>query len=248
MKNLETIQIKKSMEKVSKKMKWIVAVVFTLSVILSSCSDDEVISPNVSASADAVFVNLFIENEQGQTPTSSNELIFATNGSVPMFDPTGNRQLILSDINAPVGTTSVECAEGGINIEVNLTEGAVPGGLYTAWLVVFHKDLPPHFDPLAELYGIDAIGAAGKADGSDNMVRAGANGELNLSTFINTPDDFGFFGSIYAGCPLEVEEEIHVVLAYHSDNKTYGTVPWDPTQPAKGIEHIAFIFPNTNNK
>ncbi len=192
-------------------------------VALSGCGDDDEKDLPSTVLGQVVPVNLFAVNEAGEMPDKDDDLVFEFRNNNPVMLPDDSRQLTWGELtNDLKGEVTIECAEGGANIKVDV-EGLIPGTVITFW-AVFLDD--PGFQPdnPAELFGIRAIGACGARDGSDNYIIADANGKGSIDVFLQTPDVFDMLDKTEAGCILTDEFEFHVVGAIHLDKKTHGSL------------------------
>lgn len=140
------------------------------------------------------------------------------------------------------GRITLKCLEKGTHVSMHLS-GLVPKALYTAWVVVFAD---PGFIPdrnldtaLRNMVGFAPLGTD---DGSENVFRASASGEGQV-TAIENPSTFpeGNEGPAWkpgAGtkqCLLD-HFEVHIVGGYHLDDQNRGA-QFRPN----AVEQFAFI-------
>ncbi|MDX1747965.1 MAG: hypothetical protein R3324_18695 [Halobacteriales archaeon] len=130
------------------------------------------------------------------------------------------------------GLVNIRCT--GRETHVNLAaHGLIPGGLYTAWVVVFG---PPGFDfDSRNMFPFGAAGTAaehvvaagplGSSGGGENVFRANHAG-IGALTARHPAGPLGIFGTV-GDCLLE-EFEVHIVGDFHLDDLTHGSVPGAP--------------------
>jgi hypothetical protein len=120
------------------------------------------------------------------------------------------------------GTAKLACADGHTNVALTAS-GLIPSGKYTAWAVFFEA---PGFDPsFAHLTGMSPLGSP---MGDDNIFTADASGNAKLAVAVpaSASVTVAMPGKSQAvpSCLLDTFE-LHLVLAYHLDGKTYGGSP-----------------------
>ncbi|PHN07460.1 hypothetical protein [Flavilitoribacter nigricans] len=207
-------------------------------VILSACSDkDEYVGPTETNDS-VITIPFFVRNDANEMPSSATDLIYESRLKNPVNAPDGH-QLTWGEFSTVSGVAEAICRENGIEVQLSLS-GLIPNGVYTIWNVLFEA---PGMDPTDPILGLDALGAAGKGDGSDSKFVASATGEAQIT--IHSPGgDLSMVSNITIGnCPLTDNFEWHVVGAYHIDGQTYGP---DLGPIGTGVEQFGFIFKNQN--
>lgn len=214
----------------------LVVVLGLVAVLFTNCTDDET-QPLPSASTDAIItVPFFVVNQDGQTPSNANDKVYELRKMNPVIAPDGH-QLSWAEFSSVRGTIDVQCKGNGVEYELDLS-GLIPNGLYTIWDVVFQA---PGMDPTHPMLGLDGLGASGKGDGSDNVVRASSTGRATITIF-STPGPLSMVSNEDLGaCPLTDNFEWHVVGAYHIDDQSYGPLLGPD---GEAIEQFGFIFKN----
>jgi len=177
-----------------------------------------------------VHVPLFIQDANGEPPSSLDTPLFEARRHNPILAPDGH-QVTLAEFTAVSGSASVQCLANGTHITLHL-RNLIAKGVYTMWNLVFDA---PGFDPtFANLIGFGAIGSP---EGTQNVLRASASGEGDVSA-LTPPGSLSVFGSIGA-CALTGQFEWHVVGAYHIDGQSHGA----SIGPAgTAVEQFGFIF------
>jgi hypothetical protein len=180
--------------------------------------------------SDIVHIPFFIQDAGGQPPATPGTLLYEVRAHNPILAPDGH-QVTLAEFNAVQGYASVQCVNRGTQVTVHVS-GLIAKGVYTIWNVVFKS---PGFDPtFTNLIGLGALGAP---SGTQNVFRASASGEGDVSA-ITEAGALSMRGSIGA-CALTDEFEWHVVGAYHIDGQSHGT-SLGPDGTA--VEQFGFIF------
>ncbi|MBC3757426.1 hypothetical protein H7U19_03345 [Hyunsoonleella sp. SJ7] len=207
---------------------------------LTACETDDVSSdanlnlPNMTNN-EVITVPFFVENGNGDMPSSSEDLLYEFRLLNPILNREGNH-LTWEDFSTVSGIASVACMEGGFEVEMQLS-GLIPNGVYTFWNVTFHDG---GMDPSKEMLNIRGIGCIGASDGSENYFIASNDGTGYIKAFTQTPNSLSMIGDIKA-CPLSDEVEFHIVGAYHLDSKTWGA---DLGPDGTAVEQFGFIFKN----
>ena len=202
--------------------------------IFASCSKDDDPSLPGATNDTAIIVPFFIQNENGEIPTSNDQLIYETRKNNPVLAPDGH-QLTWGEFSEVEGQADVQCQDNGVLVDVELT-GLIPNGVYTLWNIVFEE---PGMDPTKEMLGLSGLGASGIGDGSDNSFVASADGKATLSV-LSPGGSLSIISNTDLGqCPLTDNFEWHVVGAYHIDGTNHG-----PSLGPDGtaIEQFGFIF------
>jgi hypothetical protein len=177
-----------------------------------------------------VHVPLFIQDANGQSPASPDTPLFEARKHNPILAPDG-RQVTLAEFNAVEGYVSAQCLNRGTHVTLHLRH-LIGKGVYTIWNLVFKA---PGFEPtFANLIGLGAIGSP---SGSQNVFRASAAGEGDVSA-MTAAGPLSVFGSIGA-CALTDSFEWHLVGAYHIDGQSHG-----PSLGPDGtaVEQFGFMF------
>ena len=214
------------------------SVCLLLVVAFTSCSDDDQVAVEptpdrpMAISDQVVNIPFFVETESRELPSNPNDLLYENRKHNPVLAPDGH-QLTWAEFSAVRGDIMVECTDAGTYASLRLT-GLIPNGVYTVWNVTVQE---PGFDPAAEMFNINGIGAAGKGDGSDNVFTADAQGTTEIS--LTSPGgNLSMFGEI-RHCALTEQFEWHVVGSYHLDGNTYGP---DLGPDGTVAEQFGFIF------
>ncbi|UII79554.1 carboxypeptidase-like regulatory domain-containing protein [Flagellimonas sp. CMM7] len=156
-----------------------------------------------------------IVDANGNTPTASNEPLYAAN----IFDqPLG----LLTAIKAPDGhhvtLAEFKKAKGNLNVHCNgdkafvnvALEGMIPNGTYTFWLAYLNKTrkVGEPIDFMNDFVNITnpPIGAS---NGSENIAVADVNGAINVTFEHNS-------------CILTNEAALVIPVLYHINGKTFG--------------------------
>lgn len=154
-----------------------------------------------------------VRDAAGDPPVGDGTLLFRffTGGSVPLTAADGVTQLRWGEWNGIDGRASVKCVRAGTHFVLHV-DGAVPGGLYTAWLVLGDPAADGPFPGFPPAF----VGPLGNPAGTDNAFRASAAGRGQLSV-IRRDDALS--------CTLDWEGFVHVILAYHMDGQNHGPGP-----------------------
>ena len=181
-------------------------------------------------STELVNLPLFVEDANGQPPTTPATLLFEVRKHNPILAPDGH-QITLAEFNAVRGSVSVKCVKQGTHVTLHLSH-LILQGVYTIWNGVFKA---PGFEPtFANLIG---FGALGSSSGTQNSFRASASGNASISA-ITPAGSLSMVGAIGA-CALTDEFEWHVVGAYHLDGQSDGA---QLGRDGTAVEQFAFIF------
>ncbi|MEM6840993.1 MAG: hypothetical protein AAF944_24650 [Bacteroidota bacterium] len=203
--------------------------------MVTGCSEDEEPDLVTETLEEVITVPFFIQNEAGEMPSETNELIYDIRMNEPIVDVDGNH-MTFGEFSTVNGSIDVMCEENAVSIDVSL-KGLIPNGVYTLWHVTFNEG---GMDPSQELLNIRGIGAVGSGDGSDNFFIASPDGTAEISAMSPTPRNLSMIGDI-KDCPLTNEEEWHIVGSYHLDGKTWGP---DLGPDGTVVEQFGFVFTN----
>ena len=207
-----------------------------LSFVMASCEKDDKVEGPSAVNDQIIAVPFFVETAENEMPSSPEQVLYTKNQHQPVLAPDG-KQVSWGEFTSVKGQASASCTDQGTRVTLNLT-GLIPNGVYTIWNASFES---PGFDPSDAMLGIDGLGAAGKGDGSDNIIKASAAGTGSI-TLVSPGGDLSLFGSIGA-CSLADDFEWHVVGAYHIDGQSYGPIIGpDGTY----VEQFAFAFVRGN--
>src|SRR5262249_21139733 len=125
--------------------------------------------PAPTRNSDIVHVPLFIQDANGQPPTTPSTPLFESRKHNAVLAP-DSHQVPLAEFTAVDGYVTAQCLSGGTHVTLHL-EHLIPRGLYTAWNLIFN---PPGFEPtFANLIALSVIGAP---SGTQNVFRASASG------------------------------------------------------------------------
>jgi len=234
-----TTKMKTEFNYLTKRVKKIMLFGLLVSTIITSIScnnDDDTVqmaeTPNATNN-EVITVPFFVQNENGEMPSSNTDLIHEFRLNNPVLDREGNH-MTWADFSTVTGTVSVTCLEGGFEVTMDLN-GLIPNGVYTFWNVTFNDG---GMDTNMEMLNIRGIGCIGATDGSENYFIASGDGTGSITAFTQTPADLSMIGDILS-CPLTDEIEFHIVGAYHLDSKTWGS---NLGPDGTAIEQFAFIF------
>ena len=190
----------------------------------SSLSEQQTAPLNV----DLVHVALHIEDASMQPPAGDATLLWDNRGHTPIMAPDGH-QVTLDEFNRVSGYAEVKCINTGTHVVIHM-KGLIPNGVYTIWVLTFKS---PGFD--GTFVNLIGNGALGPVDGSKNAFTASSDGTASLSAIMPS-ESLSLFGSV--GNCLSSEYEMHLAVAYHSDNLTHGGSPGDPSTWV-----VQFAFP-----
>lgn len=205
-------------------------------LMLIGCSEKDTDGESLQLINDQLVpVSLFVEDEDNNTPTADETLLFETRAHAPVVDREGN-QLNWGQFKSVDGSVKVVGKANGTQVNLQL-EGLIPNGLYTIWNVTFKS---PGFSTGED--NLIGVGVVGLADGSESYFRADAEGKATFSAFTE-PGNLSYMGQI-ARHPFKEEFEWHVVGLYHMDDKTHG-----PELGPDGtmVEQFAFVFKADSN-
>lgn len=232
-----TTKNKSELNNLSKSVKKIMIYGLLATILLATVScnkdDDQVIEPPNTENNEVITVPFFVQNENGEMPSSNTDLVYEFRLNNPVLDREGNH-MTWADFSTVNGTASVTCLEGGFEVSMELT-GLVPNGVYTFWNVTFHDE---GMDTNAEMLNIRGIGCIGANDGSENYFIASGDGTGYIRAFTQTPAELSMIGDILS-CPITDEVEFHIVGAYHLDSKTWGA---NLGPEGTVVEQFGFIF------
>lgn len=110
------------------------------------------------------------------------------------------------EINAS-GTATLRCVEQGTLIVAHVS-GLAPKAVYTLWLIT-----------------TGAKGAAGAAEGSQNIVQASASGDGQFSIFVRPSDTGSFTPGVHWPDCVDGSNLIRLVVDGHTDGLSHGGVP-----------------------
>jgi hypothetical protein len=211
----------------------LVSVLLTVASCSNDDNDEQIAEVPKALNNEVITVPFFVQNENGDMPSSDADLLYEFRLNNPVLDRDGNH-LTWADFGTVSGTASVTCLEGGFEISMELT-GLIPNGVYTFWNVTFNEG---GMNTNMEMLNIRGIGCIGAIDGSENYFIASGDGTGSISAFTQSPADLSMIGDILS-CPITDEIEFHIVGAYHLDSKT-----WGPNLGPDGtaVEQFGFIF------
>lgn len=156
-----------------------------------------------------------IKDEYGNTPTNTNEPLYAAN----IFDaPIG----LLTAIKAPDGhhvtLSEYKMAEGGLTVHCNgdssrlevMLEGMISNGTYTFWLAYLNKkrSVGEPIDFMNDFVNFNNP-PIGPSSGTENIVIASIDGTINITLE-------------HASCILTDEVALVIPILYHINGKTFG--------------------------
>ena len=179
---------------------------------------DFVVSPQpVEAHVNFGSVQLLEEivDENGNTPSSPNELLYAKNifdaplGQLNPINAPDGHQITLSEFQQAEGELLVHCNGNSSSIEVSL-EGMIPNGTYTFWLAYLKKTrkVGEQID-FANDFVNQTNPPIGPSNGSGNIALADANGKIETTLTHST-------------CILTDEVALVIPVLYHLNGKTFG--------------------------
>ncbi len=156
-----------------------------------------------------------IVGENGNTPSSPGELLFAKNifdaplGQLnPIMAPDGH-QITLSEFKQANGELLVHCNGNSSTVEISL-EGMIPNGTYTFWLAYLKRKVSVS-QPID--FANDFVNFTnppiGPSNGSGNVVVADANGKIQTTL-------------VHSSCILTNEVALVIPVLYHLNGKTFG--------------------------
>lgn len=137
-------------------------------------------------------------------------LLCRTGPGTPVVSTTGD-QLTVAQWTTVSGEASLRCVDKGTQYVLHLSD-LVPKGVYTIWNFIFVDG------------ALAGAGPLGLPDGSENVFRASAAGEGQLSLIVagGTPTAFG---GPMPDCALTDLSGSTLIAAYHMDGNTWGSSP-----------------------
>jgi hypothetical protein len=210
---------------------WIIGV-----ALIAGCSGDARILSN----SQPIIVAPFYVDQAGQpvsatTPDGMTIDKVAGSTDVPVMAPDGHA-VTWGEFRAANGTATLSCEGDGTRVHLQLSH-LIPKGIYTAQLVFFQA---PGFK--TQLFNaLSGVAPVGPADGSQSTMIADAGGAATLEALVpGGPVTVAIPGKTQTvpSCLLDAYE-VHVVAAYHLDDKTCGATPCAPDKQA---EQIGWMF------
>jgi hypothetical protein len=156
-----------------------------------------------------------IVDENGNTPTSSNEPLFAANifdaplGQLNAIMAPDGHQVTLWEFKKAKGTISVHCNGKSSSLEIAL-EGMIPNGTYTFWLAYLNKTrkVGEQIDFMNDFVNFNNP-PIGSSSGTENIAIAGADGTIQVTLE-------------HGSCILTDEAALVIPVLYHINGKTFG--------------------------
>lgn len=176
-----------------------------------------------------------IRNVEGTAPTEADELLYHSNDPEQLhavLAPDG-RHLTLGEWGQARGTGRVTCTAQGTLYQFAL-ENLVPNGVYTVWNFVLDRAVTAATFPAGQ---VPNGGALGPSTGTGNAFTASATGEGTLEV-IARPGAMSMVGQM-PGCVLTQAPGSAVIVLYHIDGKTWGSMPGPE---ATWVAHLGIIF------
>lgn len=156
-----------------------------------------------------------IVDENGNTPTSPNELLYAKNifdaplGMLTEIRAPDGHHVTLEQFKTAKGNLLVYCNGNSSTIEIAL-EGVIPNGTYTFWLAYLNKTrkVGESVDFANDFVNFTnpPIGAS---NGTENIAVADENGTINVTME-------------HASCILTDEVALVIPILYHINGQTFG--------------------------
>lgn len=156
-----------------------------------------------------------IVDENGNTPTASNEPLYAANifdqplGLLTAITAPDDHHVTLSEFRTAKGELNVYCVGDSAIINVAL-EGMIPNGTYTFWLAYLNKTrkVGEAIDFMNDFVN-RTNPPIGASDGSENIAIADAGGNINVVLE-------------HTSCILTDEAALVIPILYHINGKTFG--------------------------
>ena len=169
-----------------------------------------------------------VRTQTGEIPTDPDDLLYAVNVfsnqmRVPILAP-DQHHVKLSEWQTAQGSVTMTCLGNSTKFDFEFT-GLLSEGVYTLWIAPMSQ---------GDILGTGAIGSS---DGSQNVLPVDSNGD-GATTITMSAGDLSVFGTL-STCALTVETSIALILDYHIDGNTHGSVAGpDPTE----VGHMIFTF------
>lgn len=156
-----------------------------------------------------------IVDENGNTPTASNEPLYAANifddplGLLTAIKAPDDHHVTLSEFKTAKGNLMVHCNGNTASVEIAL-EGMIPNGTYTFWLAYLNikRSVGESIDFINDFVNFTNP-PVGAANGTENIVIAGADGTINTTLE-------------HSSCILTDEVALVIPILYHINGKTFG--------------------------
>ncbi len=156
-----------------------------------------------------------IVDENSNTPTASNEPLYAKNifddpiGLLTAIKAPDDHQVTLSEFKTAKGNLMVHCNGNTATVEIAL-EGMIPNGTYTFWLAYLNKTKKAgeSIDFMNDFVN-PTNPPIGSSSGTENIVIAGADGTINVTLE-------------HSSCILTDEVALVIPILYHLNGKTFG--------------------------
>lgn len=156
-----------------------------------------------------------IVDQDGNTPTNPNELLFAANifddpiGLLTPIKAPDGHQITLSEFQTAQGNMMVHCNGNSSTVEISL-EGMIPNGTYTFWLAYLNKtrSVGEQIDFMNDFVNFTNP-PVGPESGTENMAVADVNGVVKVTLE-------------HGSCILTDEAALVIPVLYHINGKTFG--------------------------
>ncbi len=156
-----------------------------------------------------------IVDATGNTPTASNEPLYAANifdqplGLLTAIKAPDGHHVTLAEFKKAKGNLNVYCDKGKAFVEVSL-EGMIPDGTYTFWLAYLNKTrkVSENIDFMND-FVYPTNPPIGASNGTENIAVADAAGNINITLE-------------HDSCILTDEVALVIPILYHINGKTFG--------------------------
>lgn len=156
-----------------------------------------------------------IVDENGETPSSANTLLYAANifdepiGLLTPIKAPDGHQITLSEFQTAEGSITVSCNGESSTLEIAL-EGMIPNGTYTFWLAYLttKRKVGEPIDFMNDFVNFNNP-PIGPSSGTGNIAVADAEGKINVSLE-------------HGSCILTDEVALVIPVLYHINGITFG--------------------------
>jgi hypothetical protein len=227
----------------SVKSKFFLAILVIVVFGLNSCSKDETSLP--ASANDAVSLKISGPSESSSTITHLPGLVYNIFGNPPtsegsiLYNPlTGTtigamdgHLITYGDYLKVSGDVTLRCTNRGTQLSLHMSD-LFPGATYSIWIETFQA--PGYEGNISNRIG---MGAFGKTNGTNNVFKASASGEGQISINLSA-GPLSMNGTV-SNCLVSDEFEYHIIGIYHIYGTTYGPTPGPQ---AYYVEHFRYIF------